>query len=125
MKKNEYEIKWTKGKGPGGQNRNKLETACKVTHVATGTVAWGDCRTRSESRKQALRSLEEKLDRAKEQADKDKKKADRDHKIHNTPIVRTYHYGRGTVKDHRSGKIASIKDVVEKGKVDLLRPDDE
>jgi len=49
------------------------------------------------------------------------KKAKRDDAIHNTPVIRTYDYKKGTVKDHRTGKIASLKQVVQKGRIDLLK----
>jgi len=49
------------------------------------------------------------------------KKADRDAKIHDNTTVRTYDFKSGLVKDHRSGKSATIKQVLGKGRIDLLR----
>ena len=50
------------------------------------------------------------------------KKERRDEVIHDHTVVRTYNFSRGIVKDHRSGKTASVKDILEKAKLDLLRP---
>lgn len=118
---NECEFTWTKGQGPGGQNKNKLETACKVRHVPTGVIACADERTRSQSRKEALKSLGEKLDRLKQLQEKEKRKAKRDAAIKDNTRVRTYDYSRDTVTDHRTGKTASIKDILGKGRLDKLR----
>jgi len=49
------------------------------------------------------------------------KKARRDHAIHNTPTIRTYDDKKGIVIDHRTGKRASLKQVLGKGRLDLLQ----
>lgn len=121
MNKNELKIEYMRGTGPGGQNRNKLETACRITHIPTGISAYCDERTQGTSRRKALKDLEEKLANIKlEQRAKDKK-ARRDNAIHNTERIRTYDFKSGTVKDHRTGKTASLKDVLYKGNLDLLK----
>lgn len=51
-----------KASGPGGQRRNKVETASRVTHRPSGLSAQAsDSRSREENRKRALRRLRERI----------------------------------------------------------------
>jgi len=51
-------IERTRGSGPGGQHRNKTETAIRVTHAGTGVTAQaGERRSQAENRRVALRRL--------------------------------------------------------------------
>ncbi|HUF52882.1 MAG TPA: peptide chain release factor-like protein [Dehalococcoidia bacterium] len=51
-----------KGSGPGGQRRNKVETASRVTHRPSGVTAQAsDSRSREENRHRALRRLRERI----------------------------------------------------------------
>lgn len=117
----DIKIKYTKGTGPGGQNKNKLETACRIMHIPTGITAYADCRKRRQSYKEAMKVLEQRLQEASEAEQAEARKARRYRAIHNTPRVRTYDYKSGVVTDHRTGKKASLKDVLRKGRIDLLQ----
>ena len=117
----DVKIEYTKGTGPGGQNKNKVETACRLTHEPTGIQAYADCRTRRQSYKQAMKTLKKRLKDAESEKEAIAKKEKRDKAIKDTQRIRTYDFKSGVVTDHRTGKKASIKDVLGKGKIDLLR----
>lgn len=112
----------TKGKGPGGQHKNKTSTTVRATHVPTGITVVIDGRSQAQNKKAALRELQNRV-YAKEQLEKAaEKKARRDEKIHKRDIIRTYDYRSGLVRDHRTGKSAPLKQVMDKGMVQLLFP---
>jgi protein subunit release factor A len=119
--KNEIKIEKTKGPGKGGQRKNKVETACRMTHIPTGISVFGNKATQKQSQKFALKELTKKVESHKMEKRAAAKKSRRDHAIHNTKTIRTYDKKAGVVKDHRTGKTASYKDVLEKGKLDLLK----
>jgi len=114
-------IERTKGKGPGGQHRNKTESMIKATHLPTGLTIAVDGRKQHTNKREALKLLEEKVIQYYQQQKADKKKKVRDNKIKERDIIRTYDYKKGVVKDLRTGKTASIKNVMLKGRLDLLR----
>lgn len=119
--KNGRTVEYMRGTGPGGQNRNKLETACRITDEATGLTSYADCRTREASYRSALAELEKRIREAKDAAAARDRKARRDAAIHDHTIVRTYNFSRGIVHDNRTGKEASIKDILIKAKLEKLR----
>ena len=99
-----------------------MATAIRLTHLPTGTVVVADKRTQTESMRQARKDMEKRLAGAKADAKAAVKKARRDHAIHNEKTIRTYDFKSGVVKDHRTKKTASLKDVLGKGRFDLLNP---
>lgn len=114
-------MEYMRGTGPGGQNRNKIESACRITDHATGITAYADCRTREASYRSALAELEKRIREAKAAVLARDRKARRDVAIHDHTVVRTYNYSRDEVKDHRTGKTAPIKEILEKAKLERLR----
>ena len=109
-----------RGQGPGGQHRNKTDSCVRATHIPTGISVIVDGRKQGQNKKKAIFLLEQKLDQFQRQKKAEVKKDRRDKAIHDTPIIRTYNYSRGVVKDHRTGKIASLKEVMQKGKFSQL-----
>lgn len=119
--KKDLKIETMRGQGKGGQHKNKTDSMVRVTHIPTGISASIDGRDQHQNKKKAIKLLEKRLIEAKKDKIAQEKKEHRDYKIHNTKRIRTYDYSKGLVKDHRTGKTATIKDVVEKGKLDLLK----
>lgn len=116
------EIRWTKGKGPGGQHKNKVETCCVMTHRPTNLTVTVDGRSRSQNEKQARKLLEEKIKDLHRDKLVAKRKARRDKVIHDNTRIRTYDFTKNLVIDHRTGKTASLKHVLIKGQLDRLQP---
>lgn len=119
----ELRIEFLKGQGPGGQRKNKVETACRITHIPTGVTAYADTRSQNQSKKKALKEIQKRVQNVADERTAATKKSKRDRAIKDLTTIRTYDFTRGVVKDHRSGKRASIKQILEKGRLDLLRPD--
>jgi len=119
--KEEIKIEYTKGKGPGGQHKNKTSSCVKMTHIPTGITVTIDGRHQGRNKKKAFREMEDRLLQLKLDQQAGKKKARRDRVIHERNVVRTYDYSRGLVTDHRTNKTASIKEIMIKAKLDKLR----
>ncbi len=121
MNKKDLKIETLKGKGKGGQRKNKVETAVRITHIPTGITAYVDGREQAKNKKLALKEIEQRLKKRKEEKKALVKKKIRDKKIKEHNIIRTYMFHKGLVKDHRTGKTATIKNIIQKGKLDLLK----
>lgn len=121
LNKSELKIEYMRGQGPGGQHRNKTNSACRITHIPTGLSAYCDERQQKTSYRKAMEELQARLKDAKMQKKAAEKKVRRDDAIKPQASIRTYDFKRGVVKDHRSGKEASIKEVMGKGRIELMR----
>jgi len=116
--KKDCSIRWSQGQGAGGQHRNKTENCCNLTHIPTGVEVREDGRSRRDNLRVAYKELEKLVIAFEAAKIAAAKKEERDYKIHNTETIRTYHYSRQTVKDHRTGKTAPLKKFMD-GKIDL------
>lgn len=120
--KNDLKVEYMRGTGPGGQHRNKTDSACRITHIPTGISAYADERSQKNSRRLAMNELVKRLRDIQKEKKAAEKKERRDHKVKNPErAIRTYDYKAGLVYDHRTGKSATIKDILKKGKLELLR----
>jgi protein subunit release factor A len=113
------------GFGPGGANRNKCQKCIRATHIPTGIKATATKeRSLTQNKKAALEALQEKIDKAiKNQKDLALKE------IHDNKAdasfgsqIRTYKLVGNDQKviDHRSGVVGNIRDVLEKGDIDIF-----
>lgn len=105
-RRTDFRVDYYRGSGAGGQNRNKLDTAVRITDIETGLFAsCEEQRTQGQNRKIAFQRLAKKLvehhfpSKSKERAPYEER-------------IRTYHEPRGTVKDHRTNKTYDYDDVV-------------
>ena len=64
LREGDIEVTFFKGTGPGGQHKNKRETAVRVRHVPTGlTASASEERSQARNRETALERLAEKLEK--------------------------------------------------------------
>lgn len=117
----EIKVERIRGQGPGGQHKNKTASCVRLTHLPTGIQVTIDGRNQHQNLRKAKRELESRLAEAAESKKAAGKKARRDEAIKNETTIRTYDFKKGVVKDHRSKKTASLKEVMGKGRLDLLR----
>lgn len=104
VRKSDLRIDYYRGSGPGGQNKNKRDTACRITHLPTGIAAVAEeYRTQGQNRVAAFRRLARRLTplmelAARAGAGEDSPRIDASRQV----AVRTYHEKRGEVRDARA-----------------------
>ena len=117
----EFEIRYTRGSGPGGQHRNKVETCVIITHIPTGLQEkCEDTRYKNRNLQIAKKRLGAKIKEHETRLIREKTNAIRKELIQNNKTVKTYNYQRNTVYDHRTKVKADLKKVMN-GELDLLR----
>jgi protein subunit release factor A len=99
--KKDVRVEFFRASGKGGQHRNKTDTACRMTHLATGISAEAtDSRSQADNKQGAWFKLVNRLiayykaQMVQEERRTNKGWAEK---------IRTYHEPRGIVKDHRTG----------------------
>ena len=114
VRKEDLRIDFYRGSGAGGQNRNKRDTACRMTHVPTGiAVTCEEQRTQGQNKKIAFVRLTEKLIPLMKAA------AKQPDIIPSEERIKSYNEHRNEVVDHRTGKKAPM-DRVLAGDLDCL-----
>lgn len=118
--RNKFKVEYTRGTGAGGQHKNKVETCVVITHIESGLKEkCEDSRKRNLNEKTAYIRLVARLDELEKNKKHEKLNDARKKAIEKNGVIRTYNFQRGTVKDHRTGKTADLKKVLN-GNLNLL-----
>ena len=111
--KKDLRIDHYRGSGAGGQNRNKRDTACRITHIPTGISSTAEeYRTQGKNKEAAFERLAKKLVPLMQTQRKN----------HTIPEdeVRVYNEKRNQVKDHRVDKTFEMDSILNGDLDDLL-----
>lgn len=118
--KKKFSVVITKGSGAGGQHRNKVETCVTITHLPTGMKeTCQETRHKNKNIELAYERLLKKIEDQKSEQKHIQRNDKRVKTIEDAGIIRTYNFPRNEVKDHRTGKTANLKKVLN-GDLDLL-----
>jgi peptide chain release factor 1 len=121
LRESDLFVRITKGTGPGGQNRNKRETALVIRHQPTGIEVKAEAeRTQEANRRVAMATLRERVDAYYARAAHDNVNQQRRAQAgsgQRGDKVRTYR--SDGVTDHRTGRKASLEQI-QAGRLDLL-----
>lgn len=104
---NDVEVTTTRGSGPGGQARNKIETCVVATHRPTGISVRIDGRSQHQNRQLAYRILSSKLAKIEHERLQVLEATERRQQV-GTGMrgdkIRTYRVQDDQVTDHRTGQ---------------------
>lgn len=110
--------------GPGGQHRNKVETAVRITHKPSGlVVVCCDEKSQKRNKDQALEVLRTRLYAKNLQKSLDKENNERRQQIglgQRSEKTRTYRFQDDIVVDHKTGKKVNLSLIIA-GNIDILR----
>ncbi len=103
----DVEIQTTRGSGPGGQNRNKVESCVVATHKPTNITVRIDMKSQQQSRALAMKILSARVLELKREAVASERSNTRQTQVGSGmrgDKVRTYRMQDDQVADHRNGK---------------------
>ena len=122
IREEDFKIEWYSGTGAGGQHRNKHQNSCRITHVPTGITTTAQCRSRVTSLNEAKDALIEQLKLKNYMQKKTELAVDRKLQVGSGmrgDKIRTYRFQDDVVKDHITGKSASVRQVL-RGNFELM-----
>ena len=100
-------VSWFSGTGKGGQNRNKVQACCRLTHLPSGITVTAQTRSRETSYKQAKTELESRLHQQHSAHHHAQVAADKRTQVgsgQRGDKIRTYRLQHDDIADHRTGK---------------------
>lgn len=123
LDKSKVTVKFTRSRGKGGQNVNKVESCVQLIHNPTGIVIRSeDSRDREKNLVAAWERLSERLKSVFDKNVISETSKERNNQIgsgERSDSKRTYRYKDDLIIDHETGKSASLKQFM-KGKLELL-----
>jgi peptide chain release factor 1 len=113
----DLEWSFSRGSGPGGQNRNKVETAVDLKHVPSGLVVHAESeRSQSDNKRVALATLRARLWQAQREREKSSRDAARRSQcgsgMRGDKVV-TVRTQDGQVTYHASGRKIRLRDYLD------------
>ena len=118
----DFKIEWYSGTGCGGQNRNKIMSSCRLTHLPSGIVKTAQTRSRQNSLRLAKESLVAELDQQMGLENFVISNSIRSGQVGSGmrgDKIRTYRFQDDVVQDHQTGK-RHLTSKVLSGHFDLL-----
>jgi len=111
------------GSGPGGQHRNKTETAVKCTHIPTGVTATSQTKSQYRNKESSKAVVIARLNGAYNESANSKENGSRKAQIGNMgrggAFIRNYNFIDSRVTDSRVDKKFRPKDIMS-GNLDLI-----
>ncbi len=124
IKGSDIEISAYRSTGPGGQNKNKTETAIRVIHKPTKIiVCCANERSQWQNKQTALRILKAKLNQYYQTIHQESENNKRNNQVVNAgrgDKIRTYNFIENRVKDERAKKALYCLDEVMDGNLDRI-----
>lgn len=117
-RRKDFRVDTFRGQGPGGQHRNKTDSAVRITHIESGLSASSQSeRSQHVNRKIAFRKLADMLiDRYVRDSGKERYAA-------TSKVIRSYHEPNDRVRDHDTGETYSYRHTVGRGSLEKVIED--